>query len=559
MDHGTDAADVVLLGGSVFTVDAAGRWADAVAVRDGRIVAVGTSARLAELIGRGTEVVDLAGRMLLPGFQDAHVHAPTAGMNRLRCDLGDLHGSDRYVAAVAEHARERPGDDWIRGGGWAMDSFPGGTPHRDLLDAVVPDRPVGLMNRDCHALWVNTRALELAGVTDTTPDPRDGRIERDERGMPTGTLHDGAMELVARHVPPPSPEEQLEGLLVAQRFLHGLGITGWQDAIVGRYATMPDSLQIYRTAAERGQLTARVVGALWWDRDQGLEQLPGLVARREAGTLGRFRATSVKIMQDGVCEALTAAMLEPYLDVAGRATDERGMSFVDPDRLPGYVTALDAAGFQVHVHAIGDRACRDALDAIEAARAANPPMDNRHHIAHLQVLQPSDVRRFKELRVTANVQPLWAVNDHQMTELTTPQLGADRAGRQYGFRDLWESGAQLAIGSDWPVSSPDPVELLHVAVNRMPPPGYPYGQEADAGPFRPDQALPLRAAIAAYTMGSAYVNHLDHEVGSIEVGKAADLVVLDRDLFSVDPADIGAAEALMTMVEGEVVHQAPTL
>jgi predicted amidohydrolase YtcJ len=559
MEEGTEQADVAFVGGGVFTVDATGRWADAVAVRAGRIVAVGTTAAIGAVIGPRTQVVELSGRLLVPGFQDAHVHAPSAGLNRLRCDLSEVHGAPAYVDAIARHARERQDADWILGGGWAMDSFPGGSPHRDLLDAVVADRPVCLMNRDCHAVWVNGRALELAGISGETPDPRDGRIERDERGEPIGTLHEGAMELVARLIPATSHEDQLEGLLVAQRHLHSLGITGWQDAIVGEYATMKDSLDVYRSAAADGQLTARVVGALWWDRDRGVEQIPELLARRETGTAGRFRATSVKIMQDGVCESLTAAVLDPYLDASGKATTNRGISFVDPEELPGYVTALDAHGFQVHVHAIGERANRDALDAFAAARSANPGADNRHHIAHVQLVHPTDVPRFRQLRVTANIQPLWAVNDHQLTELTMPRLGPDRSDWMYGFRDLWEAGAQLAIGSDWPVSSPDPVELLHVAVNRMPPPGYLYGQDEDAGPFRAEQALPLRTAITAYTMGSAYVNHLDHEVGSIEVGKAADLVVLDRNLFDVEPSEIGAARALLTMVEGQVVHEAAGL
>lgn len=560
MDGVDVEADLAFLGGGVYTVDASRRWVEAVAVRDGRILATGTTREIQAHIGRRTEVVDLFGRMLLPGFQDAHVHAPSAGMNQLRCDLSALHGVDAYVGAVASYAREHPDVAWILGGGWAMDSFPGGSAGRESLDSLAVDRPVCLMNRDCHAIWVNSRALELAGITDATPDPRDGWIERDERGRPTGTLHDGAMELVARHVPAPTHEEQLEALLLAQRHLHALGITGWQDAIIGRYATMPDYLEVYRAAAERGQLTARVVGALWWDRGRGLEQIPELVARRDAATTGRFRATSVKIMQDGVCEALTAAVLDPYLDAAGRPTTNHGFSFIDPDALPEYVTALDGEGFQVHFHAIGERANRDALDAIEAARSdAGAHPDPRHHIAHVQILRPADLPRFRQLGVTANLQPLWAMNDDQMTELTVPRLGSDRAAWQYSFRDLWESGAMLAIGSDWPVSSPDPAELLHVAVNRAPPPGYPYGQDRDAGPFRPEQALPLRVAISAFTMGSAYVNHLDHEVGSIESGKAADLVVLDRDLFDVDAADIADARALLTMVEGETVHESPAL
>lgn len=554
--EGGGHADVAFVGGRVQTVDAARSWAEAVAVRGGRITVVGSEAEVGREIGPGTEIVDLAGRMLVPGLQDAHVHPVSGGLNRSRCDLTGSVRADAYLDLVRRYAEGHPEREWITGAGWSMEAFPGGTPRREPLDDVIADRPVFLPNRDGHSAWVNSRALELAGVAAETPDPPDGRIERDDDGTPTGTLHEGAMDLVGDLVPPPTEEELHAGLLEAQRYLHSLGITSWQDAIVGETDTKADSLPTYRRAAERGELSARVVAALWWDRHRGTEQIEDLRRRREEGTFGRLRASSVKIMQDGVCENLTAAMLEPYLDPTGSRADRgTGLSFVDPEALADITTLLDADGFQVHFHTIGDRAVREALDAIEAARRRNGGSGLRHHLAHIQIIHDDDVGRFAALGAVANAQPLWAVNEPQMTELTLPFLGEERGMRQYRFRDLRRSGAVLAFGSDWPVSSPDPLWALHVAVNRTPPPGY-AGSDGTWPPFLPEQGLALIDALAAATIGAAHVNHLERSAGSIEPGKDADLVVIDRDIFALPPEEIGGASVELTMVEGKVVHDA---
>ena len=559
-------ADLVFAGGTVHTVDAVRGRATAVAVRDGRVVTVGHD--VDDLIGPDTEVVDLRGGALIPGFQDAHVHPAFAGVTMLTCNLMDVAGPAEALARVAAYAAAHPEREWITGSGWSMDWFPGGTPERGLLDAVVADRPIYLTNRDGHGAWVNTRAFTVAGIDAVTPDPADGRIEREPDGSPAGTLHEGAALLVGRHVPHPTEGERLAGLLRAQEHLHALGITAWQDAIVGPYLGYQDPYGTYLAAARAGRLTARVTGALWWDRDRGLDQLPELRARRENSRAGRFRPTSVKIMQDGVVENFTAAMIDPYLDGCGRRTGNRGRSHIDPAALREYVTALDAHGFQVHLHAIGDRAVREALDAIAAARdrngtgasfrgddppvplVAHAPADNRHHIAHLQVVHPDDIPRFAALDVAANMQPLWAAHDPQMDELTIPFLGPQQAARQYPFAALRAAGAVLAAGSDWAVSSANPWWGIHVAVNRIAPPGE---GTPGAGPLLPGQALDLGTALAAYTMGSAYVNHLDHETGSIEAGKLADLAVLDRDPFAGSPEDIHATQVTQTYVAGRRV------
>jgi predicted amidohydrolase YtcJ len=308
----------------------------------------------------------------------------------------------------------------------------------------------------------------------------------------------------------------------------------------------PDISDAYRTAAADGSLTSTVVGALWWNRDRDAAQIRELVEKRAAFAVGRLRCTTVKLMLDGVAENFTAAMTAPYRDAGGRATANSGLSFIDPGALPGYVTALDALDFQVHFHALGDRAVRDALDAVAAARTANGIRDTRPHLAHLQVVHPDDVPRFRRLGATANLQPLWAAHEPQMDELTIPFLDPALAGRQYPFGDLHRAGATLAAGSDWPVSSPDPLQGVHVAVNRA-------HRGTGNAPFLPRQSLDLAVALTAYTAGSAYVNHLD-DTGTVRAGNRADLVVLDRNPFDGPAEAIGDAHVALTYIRGERVY-----
>ena len=542
-------ANLVLTGGAVLTMDAARRTAEAVAIRDGRIVAIGSTDDIDRLRGPRTRRIELAGRTLLPSFQDAHVHPAMAGINLTRCPLHDLEPTAAvYIETIRTYALANPDRAWVIGDGWYMSAFPGGTPTRQALDAVVPDRPAFFVNRDGHGAWVNSRALALAGIDRGSSDPPSGRIERETNGDPSGTLHEGAMEIVRQILPPTTTEDLARGLELAQAYLQRLGISAWQDAWV-----TAEDLAAYRLIAERGSLTGRAIACHWWDRDRGGEQIDELIERRRISTIGRLRPTTVKIMQDGVAENYTASMLEPYLDSNGQSTGNRGISFVDPKLLKGYVTRLDAAGFQVHFHALGDRAVREALDAIEAAQQANGPSDGRHHLAHLQVVDPAEYPRFKALGVAANIQPYWACNDAQMIDLTLPFLPAERGALQYPFRSLHAAGARLVGGSDWTVSTPNVLAEIEVAVNRISP------EQRDAAPLLPAEALDRDTALAAFTRGSAWVNHLDAETGSIELGKLADLVVLDRDLAHADQRTLGDIRVLLTLIEGVAVHEDPAL
>ena len=540
-------ADLALTGGRIFTGDAARSWAQALAVRGNRIVAVGSDRDVKPLVGPGTRVIELRGRTVTAGFQDAHAHPTHGGLSRLRCELHDARGKDEYLRIIAAYAAANPDREWIVGAGWSLADFPNGQPRREDLDRVVPDRPVFLSNRDGHDAWVNSKALELAGIDVGTEDPVDGRIVVLPDGTPVGTLSEGAMDLVGRLVPPPTEQEYRDGLLEGQRFLHSLGITAWQDAWVA-----DGDQAAYLALAASGELTARVVGALWWDRSRGLEQIDELIERRANGQLGRYAATSVKLMCDGVIENQTAAMLQPYLDADGRATGNCGLDFIDAQTLKAAVVKLDALGFQPHFHALGDRAVRHALDAVQAARETNGWSDTRPHLAHLQVVHPGDYPRFRRLGALANAQALWAVLEDQMTELTLPVLGPEVSARQYPWRSLRRHGATLVMGSDWAVSTPDPFLQMEVAVNRVSP------ESRTREPFLPDERIELVDALTAFTAGSAYANHLD-ETGTLAVGMLADLAVLDRDLFDEGAGPIGATTVLGTFVDGVAVHERPGL
>ena len=523
-----ESADLLVLGPALL-VRPAGVWADAVAVSGDRIMALGESARAAR--GPGTAVINARDGLVLPGFVDAHVHPGTAGRNLLTLDLSEMPDAAADLAAIATAAGV--GTGWLTGGGWSMEHYPGGLPTAAALDAVTGGRPAFLYNRDVHGAWVNSAALRLAGITAATPDPPDGRIERDAGGRPAGVLHEGAAHHFETAVlPAPSERNWQQAILTGQAHLHRLGVTGWQDAWVTQ-----ELHRAYRTLAADGTLTGRVVGALWWDRTRGIEQLEELQDRRSEA-LGSYHPGSVKIMIDGVIENRTAAMLEPYCDHG------TGLAHLTPADLNRAVDACVAAGFQVHQHAIGDRAVRLALDAIQAARAAHGPDDLRHHIAHVQVVQPGDLARFAALGVTATIQAFWAQHEPQMDELTVPALGPDRASGQYPFADLQATGARLAMGSDWGVTTADPLAQLQVAVTRR--------WHSGARDFLPEQRLDLTAAITAFTAGSAWVNH-DPAGGALTVGARADLVVLDRDPFTGPVDEIGATRVRTTIASGKIV------
>lgn len=535
------AADLVFRNGAVYTIDASRSWAEAVAIKAGRIVYVGTDLGARAWTGPQTQVIDLQGKMLLPSFHDSHVHPVSSGIELGECLLGELTTADQILEAVRRYAEQNPQKPWIRGTGWQLPLFADANPHKSLLDKIVPDRPVCLTAADGHSVWVNSRALEVAKITKATPDPKTGRIERDpETGEPTGTLREAAVDLVARYLPDYTAEDYLTGLRRALEMANRFGITSLQDADVNERL-----LKTYAELDRRGQLTARVVAALYVEPSQGESQIPRLKALRRKYESRRLRATATKIFADGVIEAHTAALLEPYLGT----NNDRGKAKLEPEVFKPLVAALDREGFQVHIHAIGDRAIRDALDAFEFARAKNGNRDSRHHIAHLELFNPQDIPRFRRLGVIANFQPLWAFADPYIVKLTIPALGPERSRWLYPIRSLLETGAVMACGSDWSVSSMNPLEAIQVAITRRAP-------KAGQGPaWIPEETVDLAQMLAGYTINGAYVNFEETETGSIEKGKAADLIVLDRNLFEIPAHEIHTAKVLLTLLEGKAVYR----
>ncbi len=539
--HAVPAADLVLRHGAVYTMDAERSWAEAVAVRGGRIVYVGSDNGIAPFIGSGTEVVDLAGQMVLPGFHDSHAHPISGGLTLAECDLNDSTTRAGVVAMIRWCAAAHPDRPWVRGRGWALPIFPDANPRKELLDSLVPDRPAYLRAADGHSAWANSKALALAGITKETADPPNGRIERDPRtGEPSGTLREGATALVSRLLPDRTAAERESALKLGLRLANRDGITSLYDASVDTA-----DLRTYQAIIAEDSLTARVVAALEVDPAAGPGQVPALERLRERFRSARFRPIAAKLFADGVLESGTAALLEPYL---GRHGD-RGHSDYTPASLDSIAVALDRAGFQIHVHAIGDRAIRMTLDALAAARQANGPRDARPMMAHIELIEPEDIPRFRELGVIADFQPLWAYADDYITRLTEPQLGPARSRWLYPIGSVARNGAVIVGGSDWPVSSLAPLDAIQVALTRRAP-------EAPAGPaWIPQEVVDLPTILAAYTINGAYAFGQETETGSLEVGKAADLVVLDRNLFEIPVERIHQVRVVRTVLEGKTVWE----
>jgi predicted amidohydrolase YtcJ len=538
------AADLVLTGGAVYTMDAARSWAEAVAVRDGRIVFVGSAREGERFIGPRTRVRELKGRMILPGFHDAHVHPVSGGVELAQCNLNDLPTAEAVIAKVKACAAAAGPDDWVVGGGWALPVFPGGIARKETLDAATGGRPAYLSTADGHSAWVNTRALVLAGVSAATKDPENGRIERDGQGEPAGLLRESAMALVGAHVPAPTPALRLQGLRQATAKLNAAGVTAVQEASAPRAY-----LETYREAERKGLLTVRVTAALETDESRGPEQVADLERLRAEFASARVHPIAAKIFADGVIEGRTAALIEPYLDRPGF----RGAPNRSAEDMTAFVRRLAAAGFNVHVHAIGDRAIRETLDAMEAARPAAAGRDLRFQIAHAQLIRPEDVRRFRPLGVIANFQPLWAWADSYIKDLTWPTLRRELWASLYPIGSVARTGAVLAFGSDWSVSSLVPLEGVQVALTRQSP------DQRPIEPMQPDERIDLPTALAAYTIGAAYAMGLEKETGSVEVGKRADLIVLEENLFDVPVRRLGQARVLLTLLDGESVYADPSL
>ena len=538
-------ADLVFRNAAVYTMDAARSWASAVAVRDGRIVYVGGDRLPAGLIGPRTDVVDLERKMVLPGFQDGHVHPIDAGVDLGECSLDTLGTEAAITGVIRTYATTHPELPWVRGSGWQLPVFPAANPSKAVLDRILPNRPAVFSAADGHSAWVNSMALKLAGITRNTPDPPNGRIERDPRtGEPSGTLREDAMDLVYKVIPERTDAELAAGLERAEKLANSFGITTVFDATVKE-----PGLRVYSAAERKGTLTLRVIAALNLAQPLKDSMLPALRDLRTRYTSRRVRPTAVKLFADGVIEARTAALLAPYGDRPGDA----GKPIYDPAALKDLAAELDREGFQIHVHAIGDRAIRMTLDALAYARARNGAGDGRHTITHLELIDPADIPRFRALGVIANFQAFWANGDEYLTKLTEPTLGPARSRWLYPIASVVSTGAVVSGGSDWSVSSLNPLDAIEVGITHRQP------DLPDQAVWHPAERVDLPTMIAMYTINAAYGNHQERETGSIEVGKLADLIVLDRNLFEIPPPEIHTVRVVRTLLEGVTVFNGTAL
>jgi predicted amidohydrolase YtcJ len=523
----------LVLRGRIRTLDPARPAAWAVAVAGG--VITGLDGEAVDSVGPGTEVLEVGAGLVLPAFRDGHAHPVWAGLELAEAPIAHARSVAEVVEAVRAHAAANPGLEWIRGGSYDPTLAPGGLFDARWLDAAVPDRPIYLESADHHSAWVNTAAMRAAGLDADTPEPASSRLPRREEGQLLGTLVEwGAMDLIRRVLPARTSAERLAAAATGSQRLARQGIAWTLDA-----ACSPADVEAYRAADGAGLLATRVECALRADPGRWSEQVGSFLAERAAAA-GRVRAGTVKFFADGVVEFATAAMLDPYAD----SPHDCGLAVWEPAELAEAVAAFDAAGFGIHIHAIGDGGIRQALDALAGARDRGQPGRTRPTLAHVQVLDPMDLPRFAALGVVANAEPLWSCLDVCQRDLTAPRLGPVRSARQYPWASLLGSGAAVSMGSDWPVSSERPLEGLAVAVTRQTPDGVP------AQGWLPAERLTVDQAVAAYTRGTAYQAGEEGHRGVLAPGYAADLVWLSRDLWETPPLEWPAVEVLGTWVDG---------
>jgi predicted amidohydrolase YtcJ len=541
------SADRVFVNGAVYTVDADRSWAEAVAINDGHIVFVGSNDDAQAWIGESTDVTDLDGQMLLPGFHDSHTHILIGVTTDEECDLLRIESVAEIEAKLVECA-ELPGigeNEWVIGAGWADWLWPKSEPHKALLDELFPDRPVYLESSFGHNAWVNSRALELAGIHAESVAGPDGVIVRDaETGEATGALHDAAKILVQNVMPEMTQEHHLKGVRAAIDMAHRLGVTavvepGMDAGLINPVVALADAGQF--------DLRALVsVSPINWQPGAFDDNVFEFLEQRGQWRRPNIDVDSVKVYTDGVIESGTGALLEPYEDQSLGL----GPRFYTQEKLNEYFTKFDAMGLQIHVHSIGDAGVRMALNSIEAARASNGETDNRHHFTHVQLVDEEDIPRFAELGVGATFQSLWAYPDPAAIELDVPMIGEERTWQMYPIASIHDAGGRINGGSDYFVTSMNPLLAIEVAITRQDP-------YSNSGPIlNEDERVDLATMIDAYTINGAYTMSLEDKQGSIEVGKRADLVVVDRNLFEIPPSEISDASVTMTIFDGRTVYQA---
>jgi predicted amidohydrolase YtcJ len=536
-------ADLVLKNGLIHTMNGAGVRAEALAVKDGRFLFVGTNEAVNRFMGTETRAVDLGGKLVLPGFIDSHCH-PSAAVEQFGAvALFGMRSVAEYQKAIVDFVNTHPGATVIRGSGWSNTVFGPAGPDKAILDEVVRDLPVALSSEDGHSTWVNSRALDLAGVTKETKDPPGGVIERDPvTGEPNGTLRESAAGLVSKVIPDYTVEELARGLEEYQTMALAFGITTAHEASLG---VGGNSLEAYKALETAARLRMRFRASLYTDPEKGPEQVREQAAERDRNRGPLFQTRTAKIFIDGVIEGGTAYLKEPYAHKPGF----RGKPLWTPEALDTICAALDKKGFQLHFHAIGDAAVAEALDGIAFAARINGRRDSRAMLTHLQLVSPEDVLRFKALGAVAVTQPFWFMKDDYYSNIQVPYLGLKRADEEYPMESFFRAGVMVTSSSDYTVTIPcDPIQAIQIGMTRSRP-----GLTDPGAVLWPGERASLEQMLASLTVNGAYANFLENTTGTIETGKSADLVVLDKNLFDLPADKIGTAKVILTLFEGREV------
>ena len=542
-----EPADIIVVHGRVYTENPKQPWAQAVAIRHGKITVVGDDPEIERRRGMGTKVINAGGKLVLPGFVDCHIHFMDGSLSLGRVNLEGAKDPSEIQKRLRQYAVEHPGDDWILGRGWNYAMFgPEALPHKKYLDEIFPNRPVFLEGYDEHTYWVNSKALVLAGITRDTPDPPNGTIVRDpQTGEATGALKESAQDLVAKIIPKPSRAEKLLALRAGMRWANQHGITRVHSA-----GQDFEDLDLFDEMRRRGDLSVRLYIAYFLNPPELRPQdLQAIEHARKKFHDDWIDAEAVKFMVDGVVESHTAAMLEPYSD----GPSLKGKLFWEPSKYQAAVVELDKHGLLLFTHAIGDYAVRTALDAYENAETQNHKKgDRRPRIEHIETIAQSDIPRFGKLGVIASMQPLHAYPDSNTLDVWARNAGPDRASRAWAWKSIADAGGRLAFGSDWPVVTLNPWEGMQTAVTRQTSDGKP------AAGFVPEQRLTVAQVVEGYTLGAAFAGRREKSEGSLEVDKLADLIVVSQNIFDINPHNIGATKVVTTIVGGHLVYQADT-
>ncbi len=547
-DTEKQSADIIIIAPS-YTMDKNQPWASSVVIKGNKIIFVGDKEGALFYKTNLTQMIEISNGMVLPGFIDSHVHLLSGGIEMNDCRLHDLKTPAQIFKTVQEYIVLHSKNEWIRGSGWNLPIFPDGNPRKEWLDEISIDIPIFLVSADAHSAWVNSKALAIAGINAQTPDPVNGRIERDPKTKePSGVLRENAMGLIQPFLPSYTKSQIDNGLQFGVKEANRFGITAILDAGTEGYASNDsihgsyDGLDSYREGTLNKKISIRVAASLYAFPETWKSDFINLKNRRFNNDLGTMN--TVKIFSDGVIEGGTAALLEPYL-----GTNDRGILNWNPDTLKKAVTEFDKEGFQIHVHAIGDWGIRSTLDAFEFAMKYNGKEDKRHMMSHIQLIHPRDIPRFKDLNIIASFQALWAYPDKYITDLTLPVLGPVRSKWNYPINSVVSSGGRIAGGSDWTVSSLNPLDAIEVAITRREP-----GQR-DGDALFPEEGVKLETMLYAYTLGGALSLFKENEIGSLEVGKLADIIILNRNLFKIPVHEIHNASVLFTIFNGDVIYK----